>query len=306
VIRSILVRTAVLVAALTAGRVPYAAAQTAVLAPVEQLSFDRPEAWAMKYFTSVTLLSGLRVPDAAPAGTVLIGAELGWVPHLSTDQQRVGFFGATPDDLNKAPILIRPQLALTLPSQLTLTIAGVPPIPAFGETAKLLAAAVQRPFYRRAEWTLGWRAIGQIGTTRSAFTCSSAMVAQGLDVPGNPQGCVATSSDVASLRYIGAAIEAGRQASGSRFAPHASVGVNYMSGTFQVNAVTDQYIDRTRLEARGLTFSATTGLEYRLNDRLSVSGDLFYTPLIVQRSPNVPRGLDGFFNARALVTYRVH
>jgi hypothetical protein len=92
-------------------------------------------------------------------------------------------------------------------------------------------------------------------------------VAEGLDVPGNPQGCLAASSDLASLRYIGAAIEAGRQRSGSRLTPHAC----------------------------GLTFSATTGVEYRLNDRLSVSGDVCYTPLTVQRSPNESPGLDGLF-----------
>lgn len=299
------VSAAMLVAALSIAMVPCALAQSEVLAPVERLNFDRPEAWAMKYFTSITLLDGLSIPEPAPAGTVVAGLELGWVPRLSTDQQRVGFFGATPDDLNKAPLLIRPQVAFTLPSRFTITVAGVPPIRVFGETARVLAGAVQRPFYRRTGWTFGWRAIGQVGTVTSAFTCSAAMVAQGLDVPGNPLGCLAPSSDVATLRFVGGAMEVGRERDGSRVALHASVGLNYMDGVFQVNARTQDYIDRTKLEARGLTFSATTGMGYRLNDRLSLSGDLFYTPLVVQRSPNVQRTLDGLLNARALLTYRV-
>lgn len=303
--RSIVVRAVMLAMALTAVRVPCATAQSEVLAPVEHLDFDRPEAWAMKYFTSVTLLNGLRMPDPSPPGTIVAGLEFGLVPRLSTDQQRVGFFGATPDDLNKAPVMIRPQVAFTLPSDFTLTVAGVPPIHAFGETAKILAAAVERPFYQRAEWVIGWRAAGQIGSVTSAFTCSSAMVALGLDVPGNPQGCLAPSSDVASLRYVGAGIEGGRRLSGSRLEPHASLGLNYMDGTFQVNAHTQEYVDRTRLTARGLTFAAAAGLGYAINDRLSASGDLFYTPLMVQRSPNVGRTLDGLFNARVLLTYRV-
>lgn len=306
VTRGLIVRVAMVVVALTTWRIPCALAQTGVLAPVERLNFDRPEAWAMKYFTSVTLLNGLQIPDPVPVGTVVAGVELGWVPRLSTDQQRIGFFGATPDDLNKAPVLIRPQVAFTLPSAITLTVAGVPPIRAFGEAAKILAVAVQRPFYRRAGWTLGWRAIGQAGSAESAFTCTAAMVAQGLDVPGNPQGCLAPSSDVATLRYVGAALEAGRRRMGSHLAPHASIGLNYMDGIFQVNAQTEDYLDRTRLEGRGLTFSATTGVSYSLNDRLSVSGDVFYAPLMVQRSPNVQRTLDGLFNARVLLTYRVH
>jgi hypothetical protein len=46
---------------------------------------------------------------------------------------------------------------------------------------------------------------------------------------------------LASLRYLGAAIEAGRRRGGARLVPHASIGVNYIDGAFQVNAVTDAY-----------------------------------------------------------------
>ena len=43
----------------------YTMAQNRVVAPVQHLSFDAPEAWALKYFTSVTLLSGLEPPKKA-------------------------------------------------------------------------------------------------------------------------------------------------------------------------------------------------------------------------------------------------
>src|ERR1700730_7283889 len=70
-----------------------ATAQTSVVAPVENLSFDRPEAWALKYFTSMLLLSGWETPEELPSGSVRIGLELGWVPALSPAQERVGFDG---------------------------------------------------------------------------------------------------------------------------------------------------------------------------------------------------------------------
>ena len=38
-------------------------AQRTSIAPVEHLGFDTPEAWALKYYTSVTLLSGLQPPE---------------------------------------------------------------------------------------------------------------------------------------------------------------------------------------------------------------------------------------------------
>ena len=48
-------------------------AQADVAAPVRQLSFDRPESWALKYFTSVSLLSGLQTTDGRQPGSVAIG-----------------------------------------------------------------------------------------------------------------------------------------------------------------------------------------------------------------------------------------
>ena len=41
-----------------------AIAQTSSASSTGQIAFDRPEAWAMKYFTSATALSGLSTPDS--------------------------------------------------------------------------------------------------------------------------------------------------------------------------------------------------------------------------------------------------
>ena len=44
---------------------------------VQELDFDRPESWAMKYVTSVTLATGFGVPRALKPGSLEIGFEAG-------------------------------------------------------------------------------------------------------------------------------------------------------------------------------------------------------------------------------------
>src|SRR5512134_658776 len=68
----------------------------------EQLSFNRPEAWALKYFASATLMSGLETPRTRDPWSVSFGAEIGWLPSVSDSQRFVGFNGTKQEDLNKA------------------------------------------------------------------------------------------------------------------------------------------------------------------------------------------------------------
>src|SRR5690242_13318362 len=63
------------------------------------VGFDRPEAWALKYFASATLLSGLEPPDPPELrriGAITLGLEVNWMPTLDAGQQRVGFNGTAP------------------------------------------------------------------------------------------------------------------------------------------------------------------------------------------------------------------
>src|SRR5689334_4242843 len=74
------IRNVFLISALAAG----AQAQT------QHLDFDRPEAWALKYFASSTLLNGLQPPEPLserPAiGSVTLGLEVGWLPRLNAER----------------------------------------------------------------------------------------------------------------------------------------------------------------------------------------------------------------------------
>ena len=82
-------------------------------ADAEDIAFDRPESWALKYYTAVTTFTGLAAPRVRPAGTVEIGLEGGWIPYVSESDRRVGFDGTALEDLNKTPVFARPSHPLT-------------------------------------------------------------------------------------------------------------------------------------------------------------------------------------------------
>jgi hypothetical protein len=287
--------------------IPSPAGAQMVMNSIDHLTFDRPESWALKYFSTASLLSGLETPRTLKPGTVSLGVEFGGLPPLSAAEQLVGYDGTEPQDLNKAPFFIRPRVSIALPASLTVTVAFVPPVRMFGIKPRLFAVAIERPVYEGRSWTVGLRGYGQVGSVEGSYTCPESTLAFASGSPGNVEGCEAASSDVASLRYLGGEVSA---AYGSetlhRFSPHAAFGINYMNVAFQVNALTYGMIDHTRYLSNGATVSGSAGVSYRLTGRLGLGVDVFYSPLWITRHPGLPTINDGLFNVRALVTYRLH
>lgn len=270
----------------------------------ERINFDRPEIWALKYFTSATLLGGLETPRTRKPWSFSIGVEGGWLPALSETQRIVGFDGTKPEDLNKAPFFVRPRVTIGLPYRFSLIVAADPPVRSFGLRPKLLSLAVERPAYESANWTIGLRGYGQTGTVRSAFTCPRAVLPFAPGSAGNTYGCEAESSDTATLRFIGGEATVSHGAlTRYRLSPHVGFAVNYLDVAFQVNALTFGFLDRTHYLSSGVTFSGSAGVTYPLSDRVDASIDAFYSPLMVRRGSSVVN--DGLFNVRALVTYRL-
>jgi hypothetical protein len=271
------------------------------------IGFERPEAWGLKYFTSVSLLSGLKPPEPSEGyrvGAVSVGFEMGWVPTLDEGQRRIGFNGKAPQDLNQSPILARPVVRVGLPWKLTAVVAAPPPFHLLGVTTHLLAFGLERPILERHSWTLNWRGYGQVGDVKGAFTCPTSVLAFAPGSSENPTSCVGKSSDVASLRYAGSEFQfAYKVRRMPKLVPHVAVGGNFLDGAFQTDAPVVKGIDHTRLWTRGGTFSTTGGASYLLSAKMSFTVDAFYTPLWVERSATAPRTNDGLFNVRALLNY---
>jgi hypothetical protein len=270
---------------------------------IEDLSFDRPEAWAMKYFTSIALFTGLGTPQARPSGTFEVGLEAGWVPRLSRAERTVGFNGQKAEDMNKTPAFGRLRATVWLPSAVALSVGIVPPLDVGGAEPSLLAVSVERPLFRRSAIRVGARAYGQIGDIAGDFTCDEATVAAGADPVRNPYGCQAVSEDEVDQRYVGMALS-GALSRGA-WEPYAALAVNYLDMKFQVAAEYSDIVDDTLLRASGFTFSSSVGLAYETVGGLRLAGEVFATPLSVRRPGSGTSGSEWLVNARGLVSYRV-
>ena len=277
-----------------------------VVGSTEELSFDRPEAWAMKYFASATMLTGLGPPEARDPWSVEVGLEVGWLPHLDEDQRRVGFNGTKVEDLNRLPALVRPRVRIGLPARLTLDLSWVPPVELEGLEANLVAVGLERPLVERERWTLGLRVIGQLGELEGDLTCSEEDASHPPGSPENEFGCEAPSQDTIQLDYVGAAVTGGVDLSTSGTGTlHYAVAASYLDLETQVDALTYGYRDRNRLLASGWTYWATVGVSWQPWQRTGIAAEVFYSPLTVRRSPTASQENDGLLNVRVMLDYRL-
>ncbi|MGH9410632.1 MAG: hypothetical protein ACRD1V_14390 [Vicinamibacterales bacterium] len=269
----------------------------------QRIEFDRPEAWAMKYFTSASLLVAPSVPSAG-LSRVRLGLDVVALPPLSTAQQRVGFNGTAQEDLNQAPVFVRPRLELLLSDKWTLVAAGVPPVRAFGITPRLFAMGVAFYASRGPAWTVSAFGHGQIGDVSGAITCPADVLRFSPGSEGNPRGCDKTSADATTLRYASIEVDVDRSLSQTgRWSAHSSAGVNLMDNVFQTNAQTFGFTDRTELASRGLTYDASLGVRYAVG-RFELGGDVLYAPLTIRR-PSEAASITSLLTVRSVVMYRV-
>lgn len=272
----------------------------------QQLAFDRPEAWAMKYFASATLPSALGAPRALAVGEIDLSLEYGQIPSLSEEERTVGFGGVKEEDLNKVPYYVRPRVDVGLGRKLTLSVGYLPPVERNGARPNVLTVALGRPVYETPSWRFSLRLHGQVGSVEGDFTCSARTVAAGDDPEKNSFGCSAVSRDDFETQTLGLeasmAWELGAQ---DRWEPYISASIQRMDLEFQVRAEYSNIIDRSRLLTEGHTWSATAGVGCALSSRWRLVGEIFYSPLEVVRPPSVSRQTDELLNARALLTYKV-
>ena len=270
----------------------------------EEIAFDRPEAWAMKYVTSAALLTGMGVPDKSKVGSIDAGFELGWLPHLSEDERRVGFNGTKVEDMNKLPALGRPRFWIGLPADLTLELSFVPPARIKGVKASLLTLALGRPLFHAAAFRFGGRTYAHFGKLEGDLTCPEDVASAGNDPVRNPFNCLEKSSDETTQRYYGFELSTAYETDG-RFEPHAGVSVNYFDTEFQVDSTYGSFVDHSLLKTHGYTYAVTAGARFEASDRIGFAAELFYTPLSVRRRAGASSQNDELFNIRVLATLKL-
>ncbi len=301
-----LVFLSLLVSSATWQATPVVAQEPPVFEIVQELDFDEPEAWAMKYFTSASLMTSLGPVESLEPWTVDLGLELLQIPHLDQEQRTVGFGGFKEEDLNRSPVSARLRLALGLPGRLNLVLGLTPPVEVDGIEANLFSLALERALVDRDRWGLGLRAYGQVGEAEGDLTCTAGGDEQfPPGSPENPFGCEAPSNDTVTLEYTGVELNAHYRPRGSR-APviHAGVAFNQLDMEFQVDALTFGFRDRTLQLAEGDTVSWTLGATWGLSTKTRLGLELFYSALDVQRIGQETEN-DPLLHLRAMVRYRL-
>ena len=272
----------------------------------EIIDFDRPEAWAMKYFASAAQPTGMGAPRALAPGEIEVGFEGGWVASLDEAEQRVGFNGTKHEDLNRTSVFGRPRIRFGLPNAFSVGVSWVPPVEVGGAEPNLWSVDVARPFQIADRHRIGARIFALDGSIEADFTCDRATVAAGDDPLRNPFGCQEVSRDEQEMRSTGFEVSWAREPrEGGRWEPHVAVATAEMDLNFQINARYGGIVDRIRLEAEGTTVSVMAGLTYFGSDRWRVTGEAFYAPLDVERPTSTSSSDDPLFNVRFLFAYRV-
>lgn len=268
----------------------------------ELLAPDRPEAWAMNYFAASSLMTSFGPPPPLAPGGWNLALDLGHIPRLGDQERRVGFSGTKLEDLNKSPVFGRLRLTVGLPGQWVGEIGYTPPVSIDGARPHdLIALAIGRPVVERRDYTLSMRVFGQGGEVRGDITCPGGLA--GISDSGqNPFGCQAASNDRVTLNHYGIDLTSAWAAGSWRW--HAGVGAARTELEVQVDALTFDVRDRSRLVSRDVLPFIAAGGSRDVGPRWSLAMEMLYVPLAVKREPDVPRQNDPLTSLRLQLRYR--
>jgi hypothetical protein len=271
-----------------------------VTGAVEQLSPDRPEAWAMNYFTMASAMTGFGTPSELMPGQWAVAAELGQIPHLNDRQQRVGFSGFKREDLNKSPVIGRLRGMVGLSGGWVAELGYTPPLAIDGtRTHDLFAAAVGRRLLDRGEFSLSARLFGQHGQVGGDITCPAELA--GIeDTQRNPYGCRRASRDRLQLNYYGIELTLARQHGPWQW--HAGIATVRTETEVQVDAQTFGVHDRSRLVAKDMLPAITIGTT-RAFEHWRWGAEVLYVPLRVRRDEGRSSENDPLVSVRLQLRY---
>lgn len=275
-----------------------AAAQNA-LGDREAVDFDSPEGWAMARTTTATLNLGLAPPGDLEPWEIAVAAELASIPHVDTEDRRVGFGGTKFEDLNKSPVFGRGRLRLGLPAGFTVELSWSPPVEIDGVRPDgIYGLSLERPLYRSDRWGLGARLFAQAGHAEGDITCSEEVASREPGSDDNPFGCVGPSNDDIELDHGGLEVFASARLRDGRWQPFASLAVTRMEPEVQVHAPVFNTIDRSQLVTDGTVHTGTLGVAWNASRQWQATAAFSYTPLDARRPPDFDEESDDFWSVR--------
>jgi hypothetical protein len=274
----------------------------------EEIAAERPEAWAMRFFAAATQSTGFGVPERRGLGAIDLGAEIGSLPRLSERERTVGFDGTKTEDLNRAPAIVRPRLAVGIGGGFSLVADYVPPVEMDGIKPEVVSLAIERPLWESGRWRLGARLGAGSGNLEGDITCTRKEAAAGDDPIANPFGCESASHDAQRFHWKNAEVELGHVFAGApALEAHLAVSAWRLDGVFRVDADYSGIEDYSRLAYHGTDWGVATGITWRRGPAWRFAGELFYAPLDVVRDPfgDGKKTTDAFWNLRLAIHYRL-
>jgi hypothetical protein len=273
-----------------------------VFADREILEPERPEAWAMNYFTATSFMTAFGETPALEPGQWDLALELGHIPSLSESQRTVGFNGFKNEDLNKSPVFGRARFSLGLPGRWVAELGYTPSLSINGLQAHdLFAAAFARRWIEGDRFTLSARVFGQHGSATGDITCPEEL-AGNPDPMLNPYGCEAASHDTIHLHYYGVDMTPAWTRGAWQW--HATAGLVRTEPEVQVDALTFGFRDRSQLLARDVVPYLAAGFNLRLREHWYAGVELLYVPLTVRREEGAPAERDSLTSLRVRLGYR--
>jgi hypothetical protein len=268
-------------------------------------AFDTPEGWAMAHTLSSALNLGTGPADNLGLFQWQLEAELASIPHLSKDQQQVGFGGYKYEDMNKSPVFGRARASVGLPAAVTAELSWTPPLTIDGARPKsLFGLALQREIVRIGLWQLGGRLHAVRGYGSADVSCSRRVASAEPGSAENPLSCSGPSIDKLAMDQQGAEIMLSRSILNERLQPFVAIAVTRFDPFVQVEAPIFDTKHFWELESRGTVETFTVGARWAANDRWRTGVAFSYTPLKVNRPVAATGERDDFWSIRISAAWR--
>jgi len=277
---------------------PVALAQD-ILADYERETFDSPEGWAMAHTVAASLNLGAGPSSPLALWDWRVSAEMGSIPHLSREEQRVGFGGYKLEDMNKSPVFGRARLHIGLPASITAELSWTPPLEINGGSPhNLVGLALERPLWQGESWTIGGRLFAVRGDAKGDTTCSRSVASYAPGTAENPYGCRAPSADTLRMDHEGVELMASRALANGRWQPFVALASTQMSPYVEIKALVFDSLDLSELESGGTVQTLSLGTVYEANPDWQFSIAVSWTPLDVRRPPQFTSRNHDFWSIR--------
>ena len=272
----------------------------------DEVEFDSPEGWGMSYMSAASLNLSDSYIDSLEFGELVVSAELSTIPKLNSKQQKIGFGGLKYESLNKSPVFGRGKLKIGFYWDTIFEFSLTPSVEIKGAKPKdLYGFALSKELFENDNLNLGVRVFNLSGYAVADVTCSAEVVNQPLYTPGNPSGCIETSSDKIDLGHYGFELIMNPNIKNEKFKPWFSLTSSKIDPSVRIDAQLELTREIAYVKTKGTLSTFTAGFNYSLSEKWTLNIGTSYTPIDVVR-PSPAGGNDNFWNFRIGVSFNTN